>query len=206
MRNFIFVFSAILLSLSGAQAAKYTCANIDMIGSDTSISDLTKVGREFLLQYNILGNKILVSKEWKKLYLFKNDTLLRAYNIALGGSPYGPKMLEGDKKTPEGKYLIDFKKEDSEYHRALHVSYPNQTDIENAKKYSKAHGLQIGTGGSIMIHGFPNGRETQFDDLHYLVNWTNGCIAVTNDEIEDLFALVPEKTEIEICPSVDRRR
>lgn len=206
MRNIIFVFSAVLLSVSGVQAKTYDCKNIDLIAGDTTISDLTRVGREFLLQYNIQGNRIVVSKEWKKLYLFKNDTLLRVYNIALGGSPYGPKMLEGDKKTPEGKYFIDFKKENSEFHRALHVSYPDLKDIENAKNYSKARGIQVGPGGAIMIHGFPNGRESQFDDLHYLVNWTNGCIAVTNEEIEDLFALVPEKTEIEICPSIDRRR
>lgn len=204
MRNFIFVFSTVLVSASGAQAGKYDCTNIDRIVLDNSLKNLTNVGREFLQKYNISGNRIVVSKEWKKLYLFKGDTLLRVYSIALGGAPYGPKMIEGDKKTPEGKYYIDFKKEDSDYHRALHISYPSGKDIENAKKYSQARGVQISPGGAIMIHGFPNGREAQFEELHPLVNWTNGCIAVTNEEIEDLFALVPEKTEIEICPSVSR--
>ncbi|MGZ3772361.1 MAG: L,D-transpeptidase family protein [Pseudobdellovibrionaceae bacterium] len=205
MRKFLFAFSATLVVASAAHAGKYNCSNVDLVSTDTKVIKVTSVPREYLLKNKIIGDKIIVSKAFKKLYLFKGDILLRAYDIALGGAPYGPKLFEGDNKTPEGKYIIDFKKEDSGYHRALHISYPNSMDIENTKKYSKAHGLNLSPGGAVMIHGFPNGREAQFEEMHPLVNWTNGCIAVNNEEIEDLFELVPEKTEIDICPSVDHR-
>ncbi|MGZ3769454.1 MAG: L,D-transpeptidase family protein [Bdellovibrio sp.] len=200
----IFIVATACLIVNTAQAEKYDCSNIDRIIFDKSLKNLGNVGLEFLQKFNIYGDKIIVSKQWKKLYLFKDETLLRTFDVALGGSPYGPKMFAGDLKTPEGKYTIDFKKRESEYHKALHVSYPNSKDIENAQKYSKAHGVNLNPGGAIMIHGFPNGREAQFSELHPLVNWTNGCIAVTNEQIDDLFELVPEKTEIEICPSVQQ--
>lgn len=200
MKNLFFIIAATILSVSAAHAGKYDCSNIDKIVLDSKLKNLSRVGLEFLQKYNISGNKIVVSKRWKKLYLFHDDTLLREFNVALGNSPYGSKLLEGDGKTPEGKYEIDFKKWDSAYHRALHVSYPNQKDLENLRKYSKVTGVQVSSGGDIMVHGLPNGREAQFMELHPLVNWTRGCIAVTSEEIDELYALVPEKTEIEICP------
>lgn len=194
-----FLLISVMSQLSIA-TPKFDCENIDSIQQDRELKTLTSESLDRLLFKNITGNKIVVSKQRRKLYLLRGDVLLRAFDVALGWSPYGPKMTQGDLRTPEGKYIIDFKNRRSSYHLALHISYPNAKDLEIYKKFAKAFGFKAGPGGDIMIHGFPNGREAMFAKVHPLMDWTNGCIAVTNREIEELFMLVPEKTEIEICP------
>ena len=104
--------------------------------------------------------------------------------------PQGPK---GDKKTPEGIYYIDYKVANSVYHRALHLSYPNPDDVERARA------LGVTPGGSIMIHGMKPDK-LWMGDVQYLFNWTNGCIALTNREIEEVWVLVPSWTPVEIRP------
>src|SRR5690606_10668669 len=105
----------------------------------------------------------------------------------------GPKEREGDKKTPEGQYLIDFKKPDSAYFRALHISYPNAADTVRAE--SKG----VSPGSAIMIHGIRNGFGW-IGRLHRLADWTQGCIAVTNQEMAELYQAIPEGTAIELRP------
>jgi murein L,D-transpeptidase YafK len=146
-------------------------------------------------------DRIVVQKEYKKLYLISGGRILKAYDIAMGpGAKLGPKTYEGDNKTPEGIYNVEFKNPNSKYYMALKVSYPNVRDI----KYATEHDRNAGS--FIMIHGFPvkaqDGLIPQIvkDVQHPIINWTQGCMAVTDREIEEIYSLVQEKTTIEICP------
>ena len=143
----------------------------------------------------IKANKVEVYKSKRVMYLLDgNSNIIREYKIALGASPEGHKSQEGDEKTPEGLYKIEKKNEKSRFHLSLKISYPNQQDIKNAKN------LNVLPGGNIMIHGLPNFLGF-IGKYHTLYNkWTDGCIAVTNDEIEDIWNLVEVGTEIEINP------
>lgn len=136
---------------------------------------------------------VLVKKNERKLYLYHKDQVIKTYRVAFGPRPRGHKREAGDERTPEGRYILDYKLENSDYHKAIHISYPNQQDRELA--------LQSGLdpGGSIMIHGFP--RETDLPaELVQHYNWTNGCIAVTNEEMDELWAAIAVNTPIEIQP------
>ena len=113
--------------------------------------------------------------------------------MALGRSPAGHKQEEGDQRTPEGLYVIDFHKADSDFHRALHISYPNADDIAQARRRG------IPPGGDIMIHGLPNGMAW-IGRAHLAQDWTAGCIAVTDAEIDEIWQLIPDGTPIEIRP------
>lgn len=138
-------------------------------------------------------DKILILKKDRKLLLLSGDKEVRSYKIALGGNPVGPKTYKGDNRTPEGFYTIDGRNAASSYHRSLHVSYPNADDRARAKKLGK------NPGGDIFIHGLPNGQGW-IGKAHVLHDWTLGCIAVTDDEIEEIWKLVPNGTVVEIRP------
>jgi len=118
---------------------------------------------------------------------------LKEYRVALGFSPVGPKQHEGDGRTPEGNYKIDFHKSDSAFHRALHISYPDAVDTARAAEAG------VAPGGDIMIHGLPNGFSAA-GLTHRLHDWTAGCIAVTDSEIDEIWASVSDGTPIEIRP------
>ncbi len=145
------------------------------------------------LPANARADKILVYKSQHRLILLQQGKPLKIYHIALGPNQVGHKEREGDGRTPEGLYRIDFHKRNSTFHRALHISYPNARDIQ------RAGGRGVDPGGAIMIHGLGK-RLGWFDNLHYLVDWTAGCIAVTNSEIEELWRAVPDGTPVEIRP------
>ncbi|MDG4597725.1 MAG: L,D-transpeptidase family protein [Candidatus Contendobacter sp.] len=138
-------------------------------------------------------NRILVEKKARRLTLFRDNKPVKTYAIALGRQPEGHKQFEGDNKTPEGRYVIDSRKKNSSFHRALHISYPNPKDVAFATGQKKS------AGGNIMIHGLPNGMGA-LGPLHRLRDWTAGCIAVTNAEIEEIWRVVPDGTPIEIRP------
>jgi murein L,D-transpeptidase YafK len=142
---------------------------------------------------NTIASRILVEKAARRLTLLRDRTPLKSYRIALGHAPIGPKEQEGDQRTPEGIYRIDFHKEDSDYHRALHVTYPEQRDIDRAA----ARGVSAGS--DIMIHGIQNGKGW-IGAFHRRSDWTAGCIAVTDFEIEEIWRAVPDGTPIEIRP------
>ena len=131
--------------------------------------------------------QIQVSKADRKLYLFNNDTVLKSYDIGLGFAPVGPKQFEGDGKTPEGAYTISYKNPKSQYHLSLKISYPNEADIAFAEAQGKS------PGGDIVIHGGPTSKVSKRD-------WTWGCIAVTDREIEVIYSMVREGTPIYILP------
>jgi murein L,D-transpeptidase YafK len=145
------------------------------------------------LPRNVVADRVLVEKSARRLSLFAGEKALKIYRVALGRAPAGAKEYEGDQRTPEGIYSIDFHKSDSDYHLALHISYPEQRDIERAS----AQGVFAGS--DIMIHGLPNGRGWM-GAFHRQSDWTAGCIAVTDFEIEEIFRAVPDGTPIEIRP------
>ena len=134
---------------------------------------------------------VKVDKSERKMYLLSAGEIVKVYDVALGANPKGHKEQEGDEKTPEGEYTLDYKKEDSAFYKAIHISYPNQKDIENAKK------LGVNPGGLIMIHGQRNGLGW-LSWLTQRFNWTNGCIALTNAEMDEFMELVDVGTKIQI--------
>ncbi len=136
---------------------------------------------------------VLVRKSELKMYLISNGVKIKEYSIALGANPKGHKEKEGDERTPEGKYLLDYKKSDSSFYKAIHISYPNEEDKAKAKEKG------VNPGGLIMIHGQKNGLGW-LSWLSQNFNWTNGCVAVTNSEMDEIWNLVKAGTPIEILP------
>lgn len=142
---------------------------------------------------------ILISKSLRRLVLFADDVPLKAYNINLGFTPVGPKVEEGDGKTPEGQYRIDYKNWNSQFHRSLRVSYPN------ARDRARAQVRDVEPGGNIMIHGehYDEEKRAAIRDRIATVgksDWTHGCMAVRNGEIDEIYQFVGLNTFIEICP------
>ncbi len=138
-------------------------------------------------------DRLVVNKSARKMFLFEGDKLLRSYEIALGKNPVGHKERQGDYRTPEGRYLLDWRNPQSRFYRSIHISYPNESD----RRRAAAKGVH--PGANIMIHGVPDRYR---DDQEFIIslNWTEGCIAVTNDDMNEIWALVAENTPIEINP------
>jgi outer membrane protein assembly factor BamD (BamD/ComL family) len=139
------------------------------------------------------ADKVLIEKKERRLTLLSEGEVIKTYRIALGGDPVGPKERQGDNKTPEGTYIIDSRNGKSAYHLALHISYPNEKDKRRARE------LGVSPGGDIMIHGIKNGFSW-VGDSHAKFDWTKGCIAVTDEEMEEIYKLVPNGTTVEIRP------
>lgn len=137
------------------------------------------------------ADRITVDKPRREMTLWQGDRPMRRYQVSLGRAPEGRKEAEGDQRTPEGRYHIDGRNERSIAHLALHISYPDEAD----RAAARARGLQ--PGGAIMIHGMLNGWGW-LGSLHRRVDWTNGCIAVTNAEMREIWSLVPDGIPIEI--------
>lgn len=138
-------------------------------------------------------DRILVEKGKRRLFLLDGEDIVRVFWISLGDNPVGHKLQEGDERTPEGTYTIDYRNPDSRFHRSLHISYPNDADRERAEREG------VDPGGMIMIHGIGNalGWLRRF---HRLMDWTDGCIAVTDAEMDTIWKLVEIGTPIEIVP------
>jgi murein L,D-transpeptidase YafK len=141
----------------------------------------------------VRADRVVVEKGRRQLHLMAAGRIVRTYRIALGSTPVGAKVQEGDGRTPEGHYVIDGRNGRSDYHRALHISYPSSADRERARR------TNVRPGGDIMIHGIRNGLGW-IGGLHGWLDWTQGCIAVTNREIEEVWAAVPDGTPIELRP------
>jgi murein L,D-transpeptidase YafK len=137
------------------------------------------------------ADSILILKKDHTLELLQGGKVIRTYKVALGRGGLAAKEREGDGRTPEGQYIIDARNEASHYHKALHISYPNSDDNKRAAK------LGVSPGGAIMIHGLPNGMGW-LGSSHRLYDWTLGCIAVTDSEIDEIWDLVPVGTHVEI--------
>ncbi len=144
-----------------------------------------------VLPVDAQADAVLVLKSERKMQLLQNGQVLKTYRIALGQNPVGHKTQDGDERTPEGHYKLDFRNPRSIAHRALHISYPNAADIAQAQ----ARG--VSPGGAVMIHGLPN-KFWWIGSLHRLMDWTDGCIGVTNAEMDEIWRVVPVGTPIEI--------
>ena len=136
---------------------------------------------------------VVVQKKDRVMLLMKSGKELRRYSVALGGNPVGHKQQEGDQRTPEGNYVLDYKKSDSSFYKAIHVSYPNVDDLYRAKQSG------VNPGGFIMIHGQKNGFGW-LSSLTQQIDWTDGCIAVKNYEMDEIWDAVDVGTPIQINP------
>ena len=140
-----------------------------------------------------LVDKVLVKKSRRVMYLLSGHHVVRRYHIALGAHPRGDKRRRGDERTPEGIYTLDFKNPDSAYYKSIHISYPGPRDLARARKAG------VDPGGEIMIHGQKNGYRT-YAGFTQQFDWTQGCIAVTDRAMDEIWRLVPVGTRIEIDP------
>jgi murein L,D-transpeptidase YafK len=135
------------------------------------------------------ADKVLVLKAKRVLLLFNGGKALKVYRVSLGGHPIGRKIREGDRKTPEGEYILDWHSAKSDYYKSIHISYPNSEDSVRASK------LGVPPGGELFIHGQPNDSQGPGKKAG---DWTDGCIAVSNAEMDEIWRAVPDGTPIEI--------
>jgi murein L,D-transpeptidase YafK len=143
------------------------------------------------LPASAMADKVLVLKGERKLLLMKGDAVLKTYSVSLGVNPVGAKVRQGDSKTPEGTYVLDRHNAHSLYHRSIHISYPNAEDVARAKK------MGVRPGGDVFVHGQPHdfaGPSREIGD------WTDGCVAVMNAEMDEIWRAVADGTPIEIRP------
>ena len=138
-------------------------------------------------------DSVLILKKAHLLELISGGKVVRTYNVALGRGGLAPKQREGDERTPEGHYIIDSRNAHSHYYKALHISYPD----ENDRKRAAAKG--VAPGGAIMIHGITNGLGW-IGSFHRIYDWTAGCIAITDSEMDEIWKLVPNDTPVDIKP------
>lgn len=147
----------------------------------------------FTAESDWMADKVLVLKAQRKLFLIKDDRILKAIDIRLGLVPEGEKESEGDFRTPEGSYFLDRRNLNSEYFLSIHISYPNAQDL------SAANGSSLRPGGNIMIHGLPNDMRHE-REYYSGWDWTDGCIAVNNTDMVDIWMMTAADTPIEILP------
>lgn len=144
-------------------------------------------------QPQVTADRIVIIKHTRTMMLMSGDKIVRTYRVSLGADPVGPKQREGDHKTPEGNYIVDSKNAHSQFYRALHLSYPNASDRARARK------LGVSPGGDVEIHGL-GAKYGWIGPSQRLYDWTDGCIAVTNQEIDEIFSMVRVGTRVEIKP------
>lgn len=141
------------------------------------------------------ADRVLVKKSERKLFLISNGKPYREFRVAMGPKPRGPKMAAGDERTPEGEYTLDRKNEESAFYKSIRISYPNEVDRARAAKAGIDN-----PGGAIMIHGQPTKDKQWPEDIAQTFNWTNGCIAVTDSQMDEIWAAVDVGTPITIQP------
>ncbi len=140
-----------------------------------------------------LADKVVVYKSKRQMQLLRTGQILRTYRIALGDNPVGHKRQEGDEKTPEGAYVLDWRNPNSLYYKSIHISYPNAQDREQARRRG------VSPGGDIMIHGM-NNQTAWLGSIQHWRDWTDGCIAVSNAEMDEIWKMVKNGTPIQINP------
>jgi murein L,D-transpeptidase YafK len=139
------------------------------------------------------ADRVLVLKKERTLQLLSGGKVIKTYKVALGGEPVGPKTRQGDHKTPEGVYVLDSRNAHSQFYRSIHISYPSPNERTAARKNG------FSPGGDVFVHGLPNGYKW-VGAAHREKNWTDGCIAVTDQEMDEIWAAVKDGTPIEIRP------
>ena len=166
-------------------------SKIDSVAVDVNEEKITS--KKHVKFVNLHIDSIAVHKSERQLFIFSNSELVKTYNVALGLRPVGKKEVEGDFKTPEGHYYIRGKNPFSQFHKSLGISYPSDEDREHA------HALGQRPGGDVMIHGLMKHMNNP-GKSHIRSNWTSGCIAVTDEEIDELFQQVKVGTPVVISP------
>jgi murein L,D-transpeptidase YafK len=139
------------------------------------------------------ADHVIVRKKERTLTLMSHGKILKTYKIALGGEAVGPKMRQGDHKTPEGNYVLDRRNAQSQFYKSIYISYPDAKDVAHARK------MGVPAGGDVYVHGLPNGYKW-VGASHRLKDWTDGCVAVTDEEIDEIWRVVSDGTPIEIDP------
>ena len=174
VRTLITLFFAIMISIGGR--------------ANSEVNDVA-------LLTPLKADLLVILKGDRRLVLMRGDRVIKVFRIALGRYPRGHKVQKGDAKTPEGKYTVDYRldSDKSKFYRALHISYPNRTDRARARH------LGVDPGGQIMIHGLPTSWSAR-DVGHPLLDWTQGCIALTNREMDQIWKMVDDGTTVEIYP------
>lgn len=142
---------------------------------------------------DIKGDRVVVLKSQRVLLILRGDSVVDTFRVALGRDPVGPKNRAGDGRTPEGHYVLDWRNAESRFYRSIHISYPAPSDVEQARH------MKLSPGGSVMIHGLPKGAEEIGTD-HAKWDWTDGCIAVSNSEMDEIWRRVDDGTPIDILP------
>lgn len=178
---------AALLLLAAAVAAAPACASPPAQSHPPAPPHATAA---------LKADRVLVLKGERRLHLFRNGRVLASYRVALGGNPVGPKFFEGDGRTPEGSYVLSGRNENSRFHRSIRISYPSPADRQRAWRYGGP------PGGDIMIHGQPEpGNKSALKRIALSPSsWTDGCIAVDNAAMDQIWAAVDDGTPIEILP------
>jgi len=162
----------------------------------SNLSTVTRVGTQYDAQFDKgfpLADKVVVRKADRTLQLMKDGEAFRTFGIALGIAPYGHKEEEGDNRTPEGVYWLDMRNPQSDYFLSIRISYPDESD----RRLARQKGVE--PGGQIMIHGQPN-KPTYSAAYYRQADWTNGCIAVSNSDMIDIWLMTPNRVPIEILP------
>ena len=139
------------------------------------------------------ADRVLVLKRERTLQLLSQAKVIRSYKVALGADPIGPKARRGDHKTPEGAYMLDSRNAHSQFYKSIHISYPSERERQAARQRG------VSPGGDVFVHGLPNGYGW-VGSSHQLKDWTDGCIAVTNAEMDEIWQAVADGTPIEIRP------
>ena len=142
---------------------------------------------------SLRADRVFVLKKERKLELMNSGKVIKTYEVALGGDPIGAKTRQGDHKTPEGVYMLDSRNAHSKFYKSIHISYPNVQDRAAARKRG------VAPGGDVFVHGLPNGYR-YVGMAHRLKDWTDECIAVTDEELDEIWQAVPNGTPIEIRP------
>lgn len=182
-----FIFLTALCTTAARAEAPSSSAPLSSSAIATSSSNLSlDAGFE-------LADRVIVRKSERRLYLMRKGAVLKSFKVALGLRPEGHKQFEGDYRTPEGKYTLNRRNPNSEYFLSIQVSYPNDDDVARARKQGQR------PGGAIMIHGQPN-IPTRSRDYYATVDWTEGCIAVSNSDMVEIWLMTPADTPIEIQP------
>ena len=211
-RSFVAAVTFVLLSAPVAQSAALVASpevprpatspvpahvgtRIDPQGSGTPSAPRPAVSPAAITggRHAFTADSVVVEKALRRLTVYNGGLAVRTFDIALGQVPAGPKERIGDYKTPEGLYYIDGRNPYSRYHKGLHISYPNAADL------ARAQTLGVTAGGDVMIHGLVNGEGAVGSD-HRAYDWTNGCVAVTDEEIDELWNEVPIGTPVRIKP------
>jgi murein L,D-transpeptidase YafK len=199
-KSIVFGFGLVLTLALNVTAQEVPKKQPILHASCSQIENINKMKPVAYYVSNPEPTMIVISKEKSRMYLMQGNQVLRKYRVAFGSNhDEGPKVQEGDRRTPEGIYSIIGKNENSHYHKALKISYPND--------YDKAYAAELGVkpGDDIMIHALPSSLEGFMDNMILqsavnAFNWTAGCVAVTNDQMDIIFLTVPLHTPVAICP------